>query len=454
MLLRTFKIILALLVASLPLSAQIIMRSELNPYTLSADATARTHSQRSTHIEFAPQAVASSFGQITREQIVEVPQSWLDEVVMIHIEGAGEAYTLSINGSVVAQCEDSLTPSDYNISPYLRVGSNTITIVSRPSSLAQLEEGVSAPQGSRLAGSYIYTQNRLRILDYELTLTELDNGKDGQLFIDVIVENGFNYPETIEVGFDVYDPAGKLLDFSTSQKTLEGNSTDTIRFTPYLYGAEKYRWNPSAAPAMQMVGRPSGRVATSAPYSVMLFTKRTGVSSGYIPFTVGYAPIQYQDGKLQLWGSEVVLRAAKYNVSNDKKKSESELKALRAQGYNTIEPDYPQPIWFYEMCDNIGLWVVEQAAINAPSNGENRAVGGTPSNDPALVGEYLERVQKMYYRTRNFSCVVAYSLGGESGNGYNMYKAYQWLRSVEAVRPIIYSGAAGEWNNDSLKIER
>ncbi|MFR9523086.1 MAG: glycoside hydrolase family 2 TIM barrel-domain containing protein [Rikenellaceae bacterium] len=454
MLLRTFKITIVLLILTLSATAQIITRSELNPYLLRADASSRSHSNTSNHIEFAPQATASSFGQITREQILEVPQSWLDEVAMIHIEGVGSAYTLSINGSVVVECEDSFTPSDYNISPYLRVGSNVITIASRPSVLAQLEEGVSVPQGGRLEGSYIYTQNRLRILDYQLELIELDNGKDGQLFIDVVVENGFNYPETIEVGFDVYDPAGKLLDFSTSKKTLEGNSIDTIRFPPYLYGAEKYRWNPSAAPAMQMVGRPSGRVAISPPYSVMLFTKRTGVSSGYIPFAVGYAPIQYQDGKLQLWGSEVVLRAAKYNASSDKKMSESELKALRAQGYNTIEPDYPQPIWFYEMCDKVGLWVIDKAAINAPSYSEDRAVGGTPSNDPALVDEYLERVQKMYYRTRNFSCVVAYSLGGESGNGYNMYKAYEWLRSVEAVRPIIYGGAAGEWNSDSLKIER
>ncbi len=65
----------------------------------------------------------------------------------------------------------------------------------------------------------------------------------------------------------------------------------------------------------------------------------------------------------------------------------------------------------------------------------------------------MERVQKMYYRTRNFTCVIAYSLGGESGNGYNMYKAYQWLKEVEQRRPIIYGGAQGEWNSDIINIE-
>ncbi|WP_418415555.1 glycoside hydrolase family 2 TIM barrel-domain containing protein, partial [Alistipes shahii] len=78
----------------------------------------------------------------------------------------------------------------------------------------------------------------------------------------------------------------------------------------------------------------------------------------------------------------------------------------------------------------------------------DRTVGGTPSNDPRLVGDYLERVKAMYYRSRNFTCVIAYSLGGPSGNGYNMYKAYQWLKSVEKSRPVIYSDTDGEWNSD------
>ena len=70
------------------------------------------------------------------------------------------------------------------------------------------------------------------------------------------------------------------------------------------------------------------------------------------------------------------------------------------------------------------------------------------SNDPSLADEYLERVKAMYYRSRNFTCVIAYALGNPSGNGYNMYKAYEWLKSVETARPVIYADAAGEWNTD------
>jgi beta-galactosidase len=92
--------------------------------------------------------------------------------------------------------------------------------------------------------------------------------------------------------------------------------------------------------------------------------------------------------------------------------------------------------------------VIDRANINVVSD-DDRKVGGTPSNDPSLADEYLERVKAMYYRSRNFSCVIGFALGGkDSGNGYNMYKAYEWLKSVEPLRPVIYEGADGEWNTD------
>ena len=141
--------------------------------------------------------------------------------------------------------------------------------------------------------------------------------------------------------------------------------------------------------------------------------------------------------------------AGKPAVSDaDRKTTLAELKALKAKGNNTICPDYPQPGWFYDLCDELGLYVIDCANINAPEKRDDRKVGGTPSNDPSLADEYLERVKAMYYRSRNFTCVIAYSLGGPSGNGYNMYKAYQWLKSVEKSRPVIYSDTDGEWNSD------
>lgn len=74
-----------------------------------------------------------------------------------------------------------------------------------------------------------------------------------------------------------------------------------------------------------------------------------------------------------------------------------------------------------------------RAAIYAPDARDDRSVGGTPSNDPRLTDEYLGRVKAMYHRSRNHTSIIGFALGRDSGNGYNMYKAYQWLKSVRTV---------------------
>ena len=79
---------------------------------------------------------------------------------------------------------------------------------------------------------------------------------------------------------------------------------------------------------------------------------------------------------------------------------------------------------------------------------EDRRIGGTPSNDPALLGEYMDRIRGMYFRSRNHPSVAGFALGSDSGNGYNMYKAYQWLKEAEPQRFVIYLDADGEWNTD------
>lgn len=422
--------------------AQVVSRTEFSPYQLRKDADQRVHSDTTSHILFNPAATESSFGQITREQRLEVPQSWVDASIYLHIEAVGSAYSISINGRRAIECEDSLTPTDYDISPYLRVGENLISITTRSSALAELEQNVEQPQRTRLEGSYIYIQNRLRILDYRCEVIAVDGNEHGQLLLDVVVQNSFNYPETLEIGFDIYDPTGKLLDFSTAQAEIEGGQIDTIRFSPYLYGATKFKWSATG-----------GSSSEQPLYSVMIFTRRNRVATNYIPFHVGFFTPHYTGTTIEVDGTPIAIKSISYNALADEKSSEKELRSIKQKGFNTIIPDYPQPIWFYTLCDKIGLYVIDQAAINAPNAAGDKRVGGTPSNDPTLLGEYLARVQKAYLRTHNFNCVIAYSLGGESGNGYNMYKAYQWLKEVEKRRPIIYRGAQGEWNSDPLKID-
>ena len=344
----------------------------------------------------------------------------------------GTAYTLTVNDTEVAEVEDSSTPAEFALTPYIREGKNAVVLTLRRSAA----DALNAAPASRKAfeNSYLYTQNKRSIRDFEIALVPDSTRKFGVLELAIVAQNAFNYDEPVTVGYDIYSPQGKLLDFNIREVVIPGRMTDTVRFTPFIYGTNANKWEPGAKnPPL---------------YKVMLFTRRDGAYREYMPLKIGFGKTEFTDGRITRFDKEIKLVKTRYNAAADRKTTLAELKTLKSKGSNTVCPDYPQPAWFYELCDELGLYVIDRANINAPDRRDDRRVGGTPSNDPALADEYLERVKAMYYRSRNHTCVVAFALGGESGNGYNMYKAYEWLKSVEKSRPVIYTDADGEWNSD------
>ena len=409
-----------------------IFRTEVIPHDTRRDADARNREAGGYYMAFTPKRLAGAEGMSIVGLTLEIPYAWSDGNVYLHLENVGSAYSLWINDRAVAEVEDPATPAEFAIGPYVRQGENDFRLILRPSATEAIN--VEPARRPAFENSYLYYQNKRSIRDFEIALVPDSTRKFGILEVAIVAQNSFNYDETVTVGYDIYSPQGKLLDFNMRDVVIPGRSTDTVRFHPFIYDAYKNRWEAGAKmPPL---------------YRVMLFTRRDGVYKEYMPLKVGFGRTELVDGRLMRLDRELKLVSVPYNAAADRKTTLAELKALKAQGKNTVCPDFPQPAWFYECCDEVGLYVIDRAAINAPERRDDRRVGGTPSNDPSLADEYLERVKAMYYRSRNFTCVIAYALGNPSGNGYNMYKAYEWLKSVETARPVICADAAGEWNTD------
>ncbi|MEG0807707.1 MAG: glycoside hydrolase family 2 TIM barrel-domain containing protein [Alistipes sp.] len=409
-----------------------IYRTELIPYDTRLDADNRNRASAGHNIDYTPKALTLSEGEAWGA-ILDVPYVWIDGNIYLHLENVGSAYTLRINNEVVAEVEDSATPAEFAVTPYIRQGKNSVIVTPRRSRTEQLNAAPVARKA--FENSYLYYQEKRSIRDFEIALVPDSTRRFGILELAIIAQNSFNYAEPVTVGYDIYSPAGKLLEFNMTELTIAGQSTDTVRFKPFIYGTYNYKWE-------------AGGKALPPRYKVMLFTKRNGAYKEYMPLKIGFGKTELIDGRIMRLGKQITPVKASYNAAADRKTTLAQLKTLKASGKNTICPDYPQPAWFYDLCDELGLYVIDRANINAPEKHDDRSVGGTPSNDPTLVDDYVERVKAMYYRSRNFTCVIGYALGGDSGNGYTMYKAYEWLKGVEKTRPVIYEAADGEWNSD------
>ena len=412
-----------------------IHRTEFLTYDKREDATSDHRSETARYTEFKPQRLEIASGDIRYIQKVELDGAMNDYNLFFHLENVGEAYTLIVNNEPIAEVEDPFTPADFMLSPYMHQGVNELILWLRPSRTPQLHEDVAQPHFKEFENSYLFAQRRLAIHDFDMILEPDSTRQFAKLRLDVIINNDFNFEETIQVGYDIYNPKGKLMEYSVNAIEVAGRSKDTLRFKPDIYHAYDFKW---------------GDGKTAPLYNVMLYIKRNGMLWEYIPLKVGFGRTEYRDGKFYRFDKEVKLQMQKhFNAKPDRAQTKKEIEQLKLRGINTLCPDYPQPKWFYDLCDAAGVFVIDCANINSPTNSENRAVGGTPANDPKLVDEYINRVKAMYYRSRNHTCIIAFSLGGAtSGNGYNMYKAYQWLKAMNPRLPVIYEGAEGEWNSD------
>lgn len=409
-----------------------VFRAEFTPFDTRESAVEGDRSAIERYIPFSPQEVASEGGVRTVGQVVELPLLWTDRDIYLHLEETGAAYTLWINDAEVARIEDPVSPREFRITDYLRPGRNALLVELRESRTPELQAATPASPRAPFANSYITFQHRVHIDDFRVRLEPDSTQQFGILRLDVVASNSYPGPDSLSVGYDIYDPQGKLHDFGVHDLHLAGRSRDTLRLERPIYGTNANAWADGRAPL----------------YRVTLYTKRAGMLWEYIPLEVGFGRTEYRDGAFWRFGKRLDIRPQRYNAAADEAATLREIKALKAQGINTLCPDAPQPAWFYTLCDRQGMWVVDRANLNAPARRGDRTVGGTPSNDPALCDEYLSRVKALHARSRNHTCILAYALGGESGNGYNMYKAYQWLKSVERDRPVFYVDAAGEWNSD------
>ena len=126
-------------------------------------------------------------------------------------------------------------------------------------------------------------------------------------------------------------------------------------------------------------------------FDLMLYTRRDGRITEYIPMKFGLNETELRDGELWINGKRAELKAVDYNAARTEDATKKELRTLKSGGVNTVCVAYPQPRWFYELCNEVGMYVIDQANINAGYRTNDRNVGGSLVNNPAFLPQFIDR---------------------------------------------------------------
>ena len=393
---------------------------------------------------------------------IEIPADWMDRDIYLNLDGVKSGAYVYLNGQEVGYSEDSKTTAEFLINPYVKPGKNVLTIkVYRWSTGSYLE----CQDFWRISGIerdvYIWSQPKTAIKDFRVISTLEDNYHDGIFRLGMDIKNTNKSTEDVTVSYELLNSKGAVVTSASENITLAPESVKTVNFE--CTRKDTINWYPLKSVDTWTSEHPNL-------YKLLMTVKKGDKVIEAVPFNVGFRRIEIKEteqigpnGKpynmFMVNGQPIKLKGVNIHEHNPKtghfmteELMRHDFELMRQHNLNTVRLcHYPQGRRFYELCDEYGLYVYDEANIESHGMYYNLRKGATLGNNPEWLKAHMDRTQNMYERNKNYPSLTIWSLGNEAGNGYNFYQTYLWIKGMEEGkmnRPVCYERAQWEWNSD------
>ena len=384
---------------------------------------------------------------------IEIPADWDGRDIFLRLEGAKSGVYVYVNGQEVGYSEDSKNPAEFLINNYLKPGKNSLVIkIFRWSTGSYLE----CQDFWRMSGIerdvFLFSQPKTHIKDFNVVSTLDDTYKNGIFKLNVDVTNHTAANKEVTVAYELLDATKKVVAEGNTPCPVTADGQKSISFEAALSNVKTWT---SEHPNL---------------YRLLISLKDGEKTSEIIPYTVGFRRFEIkptdqiaENGKpyvcLFVNGQPIKLKGVNIHEHNPEtghyvpeELMRKDFTLMKQNNINSVRLcHYPQDRKFYELCDEYGIYVYDEANIESHGMYYNLSRGGTLGNHPEWLKPHMDRTINMYERNKNHPSVAIWSLGNEAGNGYNFYQTYLWLKEREVKgmnRPVNYERALWEWNTD------
>lgn len=360
-----------------------------------------------------------------------ITKEWLmmaDETHII-LNGVSAAFYIWVNGEWIGYSEDSRLPAEFDISEYLQEGENRVAVLVLKWSKASYFEDQDM---WRMSGIFrdveIVRVPRTRFDDFNITTTVDDDLDEGTVAIEAKIiaedlskmyvtatlywQNQLIATTSKKVGTEPVDERGSLNDQASLHLTVQ---------QPHLWSAE--------LPHL---------------YNLQLKLHDDTMTYQLEVKKIGIRKVEIVDGLLKLNNQPLLIRGVNKHEFTpttgyyvDEETMIADIQMMKENNFNAVRlSHYPNAQRWYELCDQYGLYLVDEANIETH--------GMTPmnklTNDPQYLPIMSERITRMVQRDRNYTSIIIWSLGNESGYGHNHAALYQWIKQEDPSRPVQYEG--------------
>lgn len=360
-----------------------------------------------------------------------VPAGWEGMDVFLDFEGVESAYYVWVNGELAGYAEDSRLPSHFNITKLLKKGNNRLAVKVFRYSDGSYLEGQDYWKYSGIERSvYLYARPQSRVKDFRMTAELINNYKDGELKLDVFLHRP-KAGETVEV--KVMDRDKVIYD----RKKSIASATDTL-FTQQQVFPNARTWN----------------AETPNTYTLVVSTfDAQGKPLESFTHLFGFRTVEMMNGMQMINGQAVLFKGVNRH-EHDPHKGRTitvgsmihDIQLMKQFNLNGVRNcHYPNNYAWYELCTEFGLYMVDEA--NIESHGMMFHKDETLANYPDWEVSFMQRMSRMIARDRNYSAIVTWSMGNESGYGKHFETLYDYTKKIDPTRPVQYEG--GGYNSKS-----
>ena len=432
---RLIAILIAVCALAVPVAAQwIAPRANVAAYDDGNDVAKLAYRESPYYLELSgswKQQRTDSSVIYTRQ--IDVAKLWRDYRVSLNVR-CGRACRVTLNGKEVGYGDDSRHWNEFLLDKFLKYGkANTLSI-----------EALSSPQGALLEDSsiavglngepFLIFKNDPCVSDFTVLADYETASQMGTLTVEATVFNskkkGKYYLEV-----EVWDPQGRQLDRMGRWVLFDNRAEEPVDITRTWGGIEPWT------------------AETPSLYTVVLRLRdEKMLEEETVGARVGFRRVEVKDGQLLVNGHAVTLRGVSYGLEHtegfaSRQQMQRDVMAMKNANVNAVRTVRYSPMdpYFYELCDQQGLYVIADANL-MPLSTQRHAV----ATDKDFAPLFEQRVNNLYGKYKNHTSIVAWSLGLSRDNGVCMAAAYRRLKAIEKHRPVIFSGAESGENTDII----
>lgn len=368
----------------------------------------------------------------------KVKEELKNKKIFISFQGVETAFYVWVNGEFVGYSEDTFTPSEFDITNYIKENEeNKLAVeVYKRSSASWIEDQDFWRFSGIFRDVYLYGVPKIHIRDLFVKSTLDESYKNGELKIDLdfILDN----EEEFKLKSYLKDRAGNTV-YDFGEIVSRDNKIDTLKTT--INNVEHW--------------------SAENPYLYTLYIEvldKEGNLIEVVPQKLGFRTFEMKNNIMHINGKRIVFKGVnRHEFSHTKGRAITEeemlwdIKFMKKHNINAVRTShYPNQSRWYDLCDEYGIYLIDEA--NLESHGSWQKLGrcsiewNVPGSLPEWRNVVVDRAESMLERDKNHPSILIWSCGNESYAGENILEMTRYFHSKDDTRLVHYEGVV--WNRE------